>query len=115
MKVIQADQIIKGLIIHTEDEKYNIYMALEHAKKGELVISEGEIQLAETALNEAHNIQSSWLAQEARGEGTGLSALFVHAQDHLMTTITEIHLIKEVIETRQELNELKKLMNISVI
>ncbi|MFZ2543020.1 MAG: PTS lactose/cellobiose transporter subunit IIA, partial [Lactococcus raffinolactis] len=47
--------------------------------------------------------------------GTGLSALFVHAQDHLMTTITEINLIKEVIETRQELNELKKLMNISVI
>ena len=107
------DQIIMGLIIHAGDAKSHIYMALEHAKKGELVISEGEIQLAETALNEAHNIQSSWLAQEARGEGTGLSALFVHAQDHLMTTITEIHLIKEVIETRQELNELKKLMNIS--
>ncbi len=112
MKVIQADQIIMGLIIHAGDAKSHIYMALEHAKKGELVISEGEIQLAETALNEAHNIQSSWLA---RGEGTGLSTLFVHAQDHLMITITEINLIKEVIETRQELNELKKLMNISVI
>ena len=115
MKVIQADQIIMGLIIHAGDAKSHIYMALEHAKKGELVISEGEIQLAETALNEAHNIQSSWLAQEARGEGTGLSTLFVHAQDHLMITITEINLIKEVIETRQELNELKKLMDISVI
>ena len=115
MKVIQADQIIMGLIIHAGDAKSHIYMALEHAKKGELVISEGEIQLAETALNEAHNIQSSWLAQEARGEGTGLSTLFVQAQDHLMVTITEINLIKEVIETRQELNELKKLMNISVI
>ena len=115
MKVIQADQIIMGLIIHAGDAKSHIYMALEHAKKGELVISEGEIQLAETALKEAHNIQISWLAQEARCEGTGLSALFVHAKDHLMTTITDINMIKEVIETRQELNELKKLMDISVI
>ncbi|GHU43640.1 PTS cellobiose transporter subunit IIA [Bacilli bacterium] len=111
MEVIQADQIIMGLIIHAGDAKSHIYLALDHAKKGDPVASEEEVTLAETALNEAHNIQSSWLAQEARGEGTGLSALFVHAQDHLMTSITEINLIKEVIETRQELNELKALIN----
>jgi PTS system cellobiose-specific IIA component len=110
MEVIQADQIIMGLIIHAGDAKSHIYLALDYAKKADLVASEEEIRLAETALNEAHNIQSSWLAQEARGEGAGLTALFVHAQDHLMTTITEINLIKEVIETRQELAELKKLI-----
>lgn len=33
MEVIQADQIIMGLIIHAGDAKSHICMALEHAKK----------------------------------------------------------------------------------
>ncbi|HEV5323711.1 TPA: PTS lactose/cellobiose transporter subunit IIA, partial [Streptococcus pneumoniae] len=66
---------------------------------------EEEIQLADAALLEAHNLQTKFLAQEASGTKTEITALFVHSQDHLMTSMTEINLIKEIISLRKELHK----------
>ena len=37
-----------------------------------------------------------------------MSVLFVHAQDHLMTAITEKNLIEQIIELRKIVNTLVK-------
>ena len=58
----------------------------------------GEIAKADAALLEAHNLQTQFLAQEAGGTKTEITALFVHSQDHLMTCMLAIDLIKEMIE-----------------
>ena len=71
----------------------NIYQALSYAKEGDFTSSEEEIAKADAALLEAHNLQTQFLAQEAGGTKTEITALFVHSQDHLMTSITEINLI----------------------
>lgn len=105
MEAIVPDQIIMGLILHSGDAKQHIYLALNQVKQGKFEESDKEIQLAEDALTEAHNMQTSFLAQEAGGNKSEITALFVHAQDHLMTTITEINLIKEIIELRKELKK----------
>ena len=97
MEVIVADQIIMGLILNAGDAKQHIYQALSYAKEGDFTSSEGEIAKADAALLEAHNLQTQFLAQEAGGTKTEITALFVHSQDHLMTSITEINLIKEMI------------------
>ncbi len=76
MEIIVADQIIMGLILNAGDAKQH----------------------------EAHNLQTQFLAQEAGGTKTEITALFVHSQDHLMTSITEINLIKEMIDLRKELS-----------
>ena len=47
---------------------------------------------------------AQFLAQEEGGTKTDITALFVHSQDHLMTSITEINLIKEMIDLRKELS-----------
>ena len=91
MEMIVADQIIMGLILDAGDAKQHIYQALSLAKDGKF--SECE----------AHNLQTKFLAQEAGGTKTEITALFVHSQDHLMTSITEINLIKEIIDLRREL------------
>ena len=78
--------------------------ALSYAKEGDFTSSEDEIAKADTALLEAHNLQTKFLAQEAGGTKTEITALFVHSQDHLMTSITEINLIKEMIDLRKELS-----------
>ena len=83
MEIIVADQIIMGLILNA---------------------GEDEIAKADAALLEAHNLQTQFLAQEAGGTKTDITALFVHSQDHLMTSITEINLIKEMIDLRKELS-----------
>ena len=104
MEVIIADQIIMGLILNAGDAKQHIYQALSYAKEGDFTSSEGEIAKADAALLEAHNLQTQFLAQEAGGTKTEITALFVHSQDHLMTSITEINLIKEMIDLRKELS-----------
>ena len=87
-----------GLILNAGDAKQHIYQALSYAKEGWIFTSsEGEIAKADAALLEAHNLQTKFLAQEAGGTKTEITALFVHSQDHLMTSITEINLIKEMI------------------
>ena len=103
MEVIVADQIIMGLILNAGDAKQHIYQALSYAKEGDFTSSEDEIAKADAALLEAHNLQTQFLAQEAGGTKTEITALFVHSQDHLMTSITEINLIKEMIDLRKEL------------
>lgn len=107
LEAIVPDQIIMGLILHSGNAKQHMYEALKRSKKRDFEESAKEILLAEEALTEAHNMQTSFLAEEAKGNKTEITALFVHAQDHLMTTITEIALIKEIIELREEsINEI---------
>ena len=104
MEVIVADQIIMGLILNAGDAKHHIYQALSFAKEGDYESSEDEIAKADAALLEAHNLQTQFLAQEAGGTKTEITALFVLSQDQLMTSITEINLIKEMIDLRKELS-----------
>ena len=103
MEVIVADQIIMGLILNAGDAKQHIYQALSFAKEVNFDSADNEIEKANAALLEAHNLQTQFLAQEAGGTKTEITALFVHSQDHLMTSITEINLIKEMIDLRKEL------------
>ncbi|HFI0149691.1 TPA: PTS lactose/cellobiose transporter subunit IIA [Streptococcus suis] len=103
MEVIVADQIIMGLILYAGDAKQHAYKALEFVKKKEYEASEQELALADAALLEAHNMQTKFLAQEASGTKSEITALFIHSQDHLMTSLTEINLIKEIIDLRKEL------------
>ena len=105
MEFIVPDQIIMGLILDAGDAKQHIYQALSHVKQGNFADCDKEIAFADAALLEAHNLQTQFLAQEAGGKKTDITALFVHSQDHLMTTITEINLIKEIIDLRKELQE----------
>lgn len=96
-----------GLILHSGDAKNHMYQALDHAKCCRYQELEDEIELAEKALNEAHTVQTAFLQAEACGDAIAISALFVHAQDHLMTTISEMNLIKEIIDMRKLLDEKK--------
>ena len=48
-------------------------------------------------MNEAHQAQTTLMSQEASGVEFKLSLLVVHAQDHLMTTLTYMDLVKELI------------------
>lgn len=57
-------------------------------EKTQQLIEEGN-----NSLNQAHNTQTELLAKEAGGEDIELGFIFVHGQDHLMTTI----LLKDIV------------------
>ncbi|NRZ16837.1 cellobiose-specific phosphotransferase system component IIA [Clostridium beijerinckii] len=66
------------------------------------------MELANDAIAKAHDGQTVFLQKEANGERINMSVLFVHAQDHLMTAITEKNLIEQIIELRKVINGLVK-------
>jgi len=45
------------------------------------------IEEANESLNKAHKTQTDLLAKEASGDDVELGFIFVHGQDHLMTTV----------------------------
>lgn len=98
-----ADQTVMQIIMAAGNAKGIAYEALKEAKGGNFEGAENNLKEAHNVITEAHNAQSQWLAAEARGEADQITALFVHAQDHLMTTMTEMNFIKEVIELRKEI------------
>lgn len=52
------------------------------------------IEEANKVLNKAHNRQTKLLSMEAANDDVDLSFIFIHGQDHLMTTL----LLKDILE-----------------
>jgi cellobiose PTS system EIIA component len=102
------EQIVMGLIISSGEAKAYVYEALEMAKQGKYDESDKLMEKANEVIDQTHNLQTSLLQREASGDKIEISILFVHAQDHLMTTITEKNLINEIIELRKVINPLLK-------
>ena len=94
----ELEMAIMNIIINAGDCKNHAYAAYEEADK--------EMQLAEDAMAKAHDGQTTFLQKEAAGESVDFSVLFVHAQDHLMTAITEKNLITQIIDLRKIVNTL---------
>jgi len=97
------EMAIMNIIINAGDCKNHAYMALNMVNEGKYDDVEKELQLANDALAKAHDTQT-----EAGGEKVNFSILFVHAQDHLMTAISEKNLIEQIIELRKVVNTLMK-------
>ena len=102
----QLEMAIMNIIINAGDCKNHAYMALSMVNEGKYEEADKEIELANEALGKAHDGQTEMLQKEAAGEKVDFSILFVHAQDHLMTAISEKNLIEQIIELRKVVNTL---------
>lgn len=106
------EQIVMSIIINSGEARAFAYEALRKARAGggEKDIAE-LLDKANEAIGKAHEIQTSLLHKEASGEPIAISILFVHAQDHLMTAISEKNLILEMIELAKTVSELTNKIN----
>ncbi|ACF56379.1 lichenan-specific phosphotransferase enzyme iia component (pts system lichenan-specific eiia component) (eiia-lic) (eiii-lic) [Streptococcus pneumoniae] len=89
---------VMGLIMYGGEAKSNAMEAIQAAKKGDFSKANRRLADANAALLQAHKAQTEMLTREAQGEKTSISLLMVHAQDHLMTSLTFVDLAKEVVE-----------------
>lgn len=98
------------LIVNAGDARSVAYKSLSEAKKGNFKVAYQLLQEAEGKANKAHNSQTKLLTAEANGEITGVNLLMVHSQDHLMTTILALELIKELVDMYEkfQLTDLQK-------
>lgn len=72
------------------ESKSLAYEALRLAK-------ENKFEEADKILLQSHEYQTNLITKEADGEKFNINMLFIHAQDHLMTAMSEKNLIKELI------------------
>ena len=104
----ELEMAIMNIIVNAGDCKNHCYAALNLVNEGKYDEADEEIKLANEALSKAHDSQTEMLQKEAAGEKVDFSILFVHAQDHLMTAITEKNLIEQIMELRKIINTLAK-------
>lgn len=85
------------------------FEAMQKAKDEKFEESNHMLAEAEVLLNSAHKIQFELISQETSGNlNIELSFIMVHAQDHLMTAILANELIREIIQNKVEIYQLKQ-------
>ncbi|AIF44992.1 PTS lactose/cellobiose transporter subunit IIA [Virgibacillus sp. SK37] len=114
---MNVDNFSMSIIMHAGNAKVYLHKALADARNGKFEGTDEKIKLASDELLAAHKIQTKFLQQDSNGELKNLQVLLMHAQDHLMTVISEKDLIKEMIEmykrqieTEQKMERLSKVI-----
>lgn len=92
-----SEMVSFGIIANAGDARSYAFGALEEAKKGNFEEAEELLKQSDEAATLAHKAQTELLFKEANGEKTPVDVLLVHAQDHLMTSMLAVELIKEMI------------------
>ncbi|MGL5983408.1 MAG: PTS lactose/cellobiose transporter subunit IIA [Cetobacterium sp.] len=111
----ELEEIIFTIVGQAGECRGLAYEALGEAEKGNFEAAAVMLKSAESAIHKAHYVQTDLIQKEAAGEPTPISMVFVHAQDHLMTAISEKELIKKLVKMNEvmfKMNErLEKLEN----
>ncbi|SFH54729.1 PTS lactose/cellobiose transporter subunit IIA [Pisciglobus halotolerans] len=102
------ETIIFDIIIHSGNARALAYDALEKARSGEYKEIDRLMNECKEEMTLAHNTQTKLVQDEVRGEDVKISLLLIHAQDQLMTSMTEQTLIQQMIEMQKEINTLRE-------
>ncbi len=102
---------IFNIISNGGDAKAFAYEALELAHNGRFEQAGNKMEEANKTLTKAHNTQTELIQKEINGEKTEMSLLMVHAQDHLMSAISEISLIEQMIKILRRVAETEENRN----
>ncbi|RFA33634.1 PTS lactose/cellobiose transporter subunit IIA [Virgibacillus dokdonensis] len=101
---MNVEMDIFSIISHGGDAKATAYKALELAYESAFSDAEEKLKEAQQQLTKAHNTQTKLIQAEINDEPVKMSLLMVHAQDHLMTSISEISLIEQMIKMLQRIH-----------
>lgn len=83
------------IVAYSGEARSKFLSAINNLKDGgSMEESEKLIKEGEASLTKAHKSQTELLAKEAGGENIELGFIFVHGQDHLMTTV----MLKDILQ-----------------
>ncbi len=105
-EVSETVKISMNMILHAGDARQYIFKASERMKEFQFEQANELLNQARQELNLAHISQTEYIQREAGGEKMEYSMLFTHAQDTLMTIISEHNMIKQMMEMMKKLVEM---------
>lgn len=104
----EIEAVVFGIVGYAGEAKGYAYQALSLSEEGKFDEAEELIKKCNDTILKAHSIQTDLIQKEAGGDRMTITMLFVHAQDHLMTTLSERELIKKMIQQNKRIYDLEK-------
>lgn len=105
---MELETIIFEIISNAGTAKGLVYEAINASSEGDFEKSKELLKEADEYLVKAHQVQTDIIHKEAQGEYMEVRVLFVHAQDHLMTSIEVRTLAETLISMNEKIHELSK-------
>ncbi|WP_088041429.1 PTS lactose/cellobiose transporter subunit IIA [Bacillus sp. EAC] len=91
------EQIAFQLILHSGNAKSLLMEAMYKAREENFTGARLKVNEAKEELKKAHHSQTSLIQSEAGGQKYEINILLIHAQDHLMNTLTTRDLVEEIL------------------
>ncbi|SDC44426.1 PTS system, lactose-specific IIA component [Terribacillus halophilus] len=86
------------IVAYAGDARSSLMKLLREVRAGNFENVEEELKSADENLKLAHNAQTQILADEAAGKEMDIGFIFIHGQDHLMTTLLLRELVQDFVE-----------------
>lgn len=102
-----STQELMQLIVKSSKVTAQVMRSLELAQSGQKGEANAELEQARKLSVEAHNLQTSLIQSELRGEAAPPSLLAVHAQDHFMNSHLLLELAAVFLNQIEEIDDLK--------
>ena len=90
------------IVAYSGDARSTLLSLLKEMSAGNFEHVEEKLKEADENINLAHQSQTKILQQEARGEDMEMGFIFIHGQDHLMTTILLRDIVDDFINLYEE-------------
>ncbi|PAD36281.1 PTS lactose/cellobiose transporter subunit IIA [Terribacillus saccharophilus] len=103
LEELTEEQVCFQMILHSGNARSKVLQALRLYREGDIEKVNEMLTDAEEDLSLVHKVHFQLVQQEAAGQQQELSLLFLHAEDHFMSTLTMKEMVKEMIPIFQEL------------
>ncbi|MDQ0361173.1 PTS lactose/cellobiose transporter subunit IIA [Breznakia pachnodae] len=100
-KQVQDNELVEvamQIILHAGDARMKTEEALEQTKNFDFAGAKEKLVEAKECIRKAHHAQTQIIQDETRGKTYPPSLLFNHAQDTLMTIMSELNLANSMVE-----------------
>lgn len=101
---LTGEQVCFRLILHSGNARSKVIQSIREYRAGSVQKAEELLHQAEGDLQQSHDIHFQMIQKEAGGEKNEFSLLLLHAEDHLMSTLTMKELVSELLELFKEKN-----------
>lgn len=95
---MDTERIVMELIVNSGNARSKAFEAIDAAESGDFEKASQLIKEGGSDLNKAHITQTTLIQNEINGEKVEINLLLIHAQDHLMTSITVRELAEKMIK-----------------
>lgn len=106
----QSQLVAFTIISYSGMARALVHEAMDAMRQGDFALADEKMDEADKQLVEAHKAQTDLLHQFANGVEIEIQIIMVHAQDHLMTTMTLKEMAEEMKKVYTDFNELKAIV-----